>query len=163
MLPPIDTLSSRWERNTGKRSHPDLNMIRYQHNTQPLLLSHSHIAAHSNKTFFCSCSSFSLATFRLQENATQIRFFSFLPICDQYLIFIHKKKNFHDSLNGRIQIFSNPTPVTFICGPRSATNLIFFYNATSVFKDRSHVSYLYVIKGPICAQRGQMGRVWGGD
>ncbi|XP_019742288.1 cGMP-inhibited 3',5'-cyclic phosphodiesterase B isoform X2 [Hippocampus comes] len=27
VLPPIDTLSSRWERNTGKRSHPDLNLI----------------------------------------------------------------------------------------------------------------------------------------
>ncbi|XP_049574700.1 cGMP-inhibited 3',5'-cyclic phosphodiesterase 3B [Syngnathus scovelli] len=27
VLPPLDTHSSRWERNTGKRSHPDLNLI----------------------------------------------------------------------------------------------------------------------------------------
>ncbi|XP_077374454.1 cGMP-inhibited 3',5'-cyclic phosphodiesterase 3B [Festucalex cinctus] len=27
VLPPLDTLSPRWERNTGKRSHPDLNLI----------------------------------------------------------------------------------------------------------------------------------------
>ncbi|XP_057684183.1 cGMP-inhibited 3',5'-cyclic phosphodiesterase 3B isoform X2 [Corythoichthys intestinalis] len=27
VLPPLDSLSSRWERSTGKRSHPDLNLI----------------------------------------------------------------------------------------------------------------------------------------
>lgn len=31
-LPPLDSASSRWERNNGKRPHPDLNLTRYRHN-----------------------------------------------------------------------------------------------------------------------------------
>lgn len=40
-LPPLDSTSLRWERNNGKRPHPDLNLTRYQHNTTNTILAMS--------------------------------------------------------------------------------------------------------------------------
>lgn len=37
-LPSLDCASLRWERNNGKRPHPDLNLIRYSSQTQPSTL-----------------------------------------------------------------------------------------------------------------------------
>lgn len=68
-----------------------------------------------------SCVPTTKATFTLQSNATQIRFF-FAPMQPAYCILLNV------SLNDTYPIFFlNPTQATWICGPKSDTYLMFWH------------------------------------
>ncbi|MEQ2223355.1 hypothetical protein ILYODFUR_035936 [Ilyodon furcidens] len=77
-----------------------------------------------------------MATYTLQLEVTQIRFFCPHATCIQ---------TFYDSLKKNTDpIFSNVTQATWICCPKSKIYLI-FSNVTCVCTARSHSSDLYVI------------------